>query len=524
MGSFFECKVEPNYKTFEIACEIRKVKDDPSKKNEKNLNNFTSGLDKNIIFNNTKEKSEPKDIKIGNEDIKEKNNINNAIIINNSNVTINKNKSNNRIDQKELIEEQSKEETNELEELFNSTSMNKNLISEEFDYQLNKGYYDQLYSEQSAYDFNISNKNEDDEKIINKIKEIKEKLTNKNSKKKKYRTNFNNYTYQRTSKSMNNKQIKKNIPNYRKRQKTTLLSGIRSSKSQNSHLSLENSLSKSINSSLFFQSIGDPFYHAGINKHKTEYKIKKKKDVRLTQMYLNYSTMNNVSGNSSLKNNNKAKNKEKDFYQLISKNIIDTNKSSNNISPKKAQLSKKGNSPNEMKFNLLYDHYRDIIEIYNPKKFLSNSLVDKSIISSEINEKIILTYNKLNNFNIQMILYDGNLFKIIKKKDIGFKASKRYFQVSKNCFRYYTSITEAKTESDKPMVQFDIRYINELHIIEHSFLKSVKIDGKDIKFVFFIRLNQNDDFFVFAVDNEDYGNSVFSILTLLKNFYEDKNK
>ena len=60
--------------------------------------------------------------------------------------------------------------------------------------------------------------------------------------------------------------------------------------------------------------------------------------------------------------------------------------------------------------------------------------------------------------------------------------------------------------------------------MDHDFLKDIKIDKKDIEFVFCIYLYQNDDFFVFSVNNENYGNSVFKILNLLKNFYEDKNK
>ena len=40
--------------------------------------------------------------------------------------------------------------------------------------------------------------------------------------------------------------------------------------------------------------------------------------------------------------------------------------------------------------------------------------------------------------------------------------------------------------------------------------------------VFCIYLNQNNDFFVFAVNNENFGKSVFNVLNLLKNYYEDK--
>ena len=160
-----------------------------------------------------------------------------------------------------------------------------------------------------------------------------------------------------------------------------------------------------------------------------------------------------------------------------------------------------------------------------PIKFNNESLINNKLAESNINNKIILNYNKLNNFNTSIILYDGLLYKVIdKKNNNGFKISKRYFQITKNCFRYYNDIDEAKNDNSKSLVQFDIRHIKDLQIVDHDFLKDIKIDKKDIEFVFCIYLYQNDDFFVFSVNNENYGNSVFKILNLLKNFYEDKNK
>lgn len=72
------------------------------------------------------------------------------------------------------------------------------------------------------------------------------------------------------------------------------------------------------------------------------------------------------------------------------------------------------------------------------------------------------------------------------------------------------------------MVQFDIRHIKDLQIIENDFLMEYKVDNRDIEMVFCIYLNQNNDFFVFAVNNENLGKSIFDFLSLLKNYYEDK--
>ena len=61
-----------------------------------------------------------------------------------------------------------------------------------------------------------------------------------------------------------------------------------------------------------------------------------------------------------------------------------------------------------------------------------------------------------------------------------------------------------------------------MQIIENDFLNEYKIDNKDIEMVFCVYLYQNDDFFVFAVNNENFGKNVFDILNLLKNYFEDK--
>jgi hypothetical protein len=260
----------------------------------------------------------------------------------------------------------------------------------------------------------------------------------------------------------------------------------------------------------------------------------------LQNSYFNNSSINNISS-SCINQNNMKNNKEKKFYNIVSKNIIknpikksNTNKNKNN---NKKILENNNNSnsnsnilintelDDEIKFdnnqNLLYHQYRDIIEADLPMIYNEESLMSNNLSESNINNKIIINYNKLNNYKTTVILYDGILYKIIDKKNSGFKASKRYFQITKNCFRYYNEIENAKNK-DEPLVQFDIRHIKDLQVINYDFLKDVKIDEKDIKFVFCIYLYQNDDFFVFAVSDENYGNSIFNVLNLLKNYYEDK--
>jgi hypothetical protein len=139
-----------------------------------------------------------------------------------------------------------------------------------------------------------------------------------------------------------------------------------------------------------------------------------------------------------------------------------------------------------------------------------------------INDKIIINYNKIDNFKTSQILYDGNIYKIIENKNKGFKMVERYFQIKKNCFRYYNNIESAKIDSDKPLVQFDIRHIKNLNIVDNDIFKQLTIKEKNVEFTFCIFLNQNNDFFVFVINDEKFGNSIFNYLNLLKNYYEDK--
>ena len=249
--------------------------------------------------------------------------------------------------------------------------------------------------------------------------------------------------------------------------------------------------------------------------------------ISMQKSYLNNSSMFNISSSYMRTQNIMKKNKEKRLYNVVAKNLRRNsntykNKKNKIKSYKKKIINIDKEINNNSSSNLLYHQYRDIAEVGLPINYNEESLINNIISESSINNKIIFNYNKLNKFNTSIILYDGFLHKVIDRKNNGFKLSKRYFQITKNCFRYYNLIENAKNENDKPLVQFDIRHIKDLQIVDYDFLKDIKIDEKDIEFVFCIYLFQNDDFFVFAVNNENFGNSVFNILTLLKNYYENK--
>ena len=257
----------------------------------------------------------------------------------------------------------------------------------------------------------------------------------------------------------------------------------------------------------YFPEIIDLNKPKSVNKKKTVGKRSRAfSNYSLQQSYLNNSSIFNISSSVLMNQNNKI-NKEKNLYKIVSNNII------------KNYNKKENKKDNDSLF--YYHQYRDITEVDLPSKYNEQSLINNILLESNINDKIIFNYNKLNDLNTSIIIYDGIIYKVIDKKNIGFKLSKRYFQLTKNCFRYYYEIEFAKNNNE-PLVQFDIRHIKDLQIISHDFLNNIKINEKDIEFVFCIFLFQNDDFFVFAFNNENYGNSVFNILNLLKNYYEDK--
>ena len=612
MGSFFECKVGPNFHEVEVSEEILteepknenqrpslKNQNPENKNNNKDNKNPKNINDEDIIINTDEEQTDKKkklESKLNNNTKETKKNISNTIYINNSNVTISnrKDKENENEDKlKELNNQEIKNEYNcfntneenlELDEILNNVfhnniktsitnSNNKNFLTES---EIDKDYFDQLYSEQSQCNININNnttnnRNENDEKIINKLKEIKDKINNKNTKNNtknntnnkkkisKYNTEYHTLKVNNMSKSMNNKQIRKNIPTYRRYNKTNNYnfvfnsftldknSGRFKKFSYNSYgtgsISLENSFNKSLCSSLLGKSARETFYKGNHENNSKKSFLRKKNSMvggtRETpgrfsthQSYINNSSLFNMSSSNAL-NTQYNNNKEKRLYNIVSKNAIRNNdsklRSKSNLNITKPDMTTKMKNTDSDKDNksknesqLFYHQYRDIIEVDLPIIYNNESFINNKLAESNINNKIILNYNKLNSLNTSIILYDGLLYKVIDKKNKGFKISKRYFQITKNCFRYYNDIINAKNDNEKALVQFDIRHIKDIQIINHDFLADIQIDEKNIEFVFCIYLYQNDDFFVFAVNNKNYGNSVFNVINLLRNYYEDK--
>ena len=204
--------------------------------------------------------------------------------------------------------------------------------------------------------------------------------------------------------------------------------------------------------------------------------------------------------------------KNKNLLNFILQNII-------NVEPN-------NNTDDNNIDKILLVKYRDAIDIDISSINIKESLVDKDLIESNINNKILINYSILDNISNSKILFDGIIYKVVdnftNNLDKKYKIMERYFQLKKNCFKYFNNIQLARYNPDKPLVQFDIRHIKDMKIIDSNIFEEYKLNGNKIKFTFAIFLNQNSDFFAFLLDNEDFGNSLFNLMNLLKNYYDDK--
>ena len=332
------------------------------------------------------------------------------------------------------------------------------------------------------------------------------------------------------SETIDNKHIKKNIPSYRRsysRSKYLYNSTLNSLKESidNKEKNFDMAYSKSLmNSNAKKSSIKNNynFSFKRRDKNKSRYsqnvEIDNSNTINYKSIQLNHNSIKNMTKFEPAPDINQIKNKK--LYDIISQNIINTDENDNNINNNKTDDI---NNIDQM----LLVKYRDAIDLDISMINLKESLIDKNLIGASINNKIVINFSKLENIYTSQILFDGVIYKVvdntISKSGKNFKFMERYFQIKKNCFRYFNNIQLARYNCDKPLVQFDIRHIKELKIIDNKIYDEYNLNGKKIEFSFVIFLNQNSDFFVFILDNKNFGNSLFSLMNLLKNYYEDKN-
>ena len=233
--------------------------------------------------------------------------------------------------------------------------------------------------------------------------------------------------------------------------------------------------------------------------------------------FINYSNFNkNRKTNKKIKNRtNLQKTKPGLSYSRSYNNIFQVNKEN------KYEFNNTNSNINNLV--LSSEQYHDMVEVYMPR-IERKTLICKEIINNAGN-KYVFSYEKMDNFNIEQILYDGVIYKVVDSIDNSendYQFLERYFQISKNCFKYYNNINEAIKNKDKPLVQFDVRHIKNIEIIDKSAFGQSKInETKSINIIFCIYIKDNNDFFVFAHYNRNIGNNLINILQFLIRYYED---
>ena len=260
--------------------------------------------------------------------------------------------------------------------------------------------------------------------------------------------------------------------------------------------------------------LSDRYNNSCINKN-VNMNCFDKKEKQKADIYYNYNNfIKKNNPNKKVKNKSNIQKVKKGLSSSIShNNIFETNENN--------EFNKTNNNRNNM--ILASEQYQDMIEIYFPK--INNRTLMCNEIKNKAGNKYIFSYAKLDSFNINQILYDGIIYKIIddvESSESDYKLLDRYFQITKNSFKYYNNINEAINEKEKPLVQFDIRHIQNIEIIDNSFFEKSKINGnKKIRTIFCIYIKDNNDFFVFAHYNRYVGNNIINILQFLIRYYQD---
>ena len=411
--------------------------------------------------------------------------------------------------------------------------INNNFYYTESNYNFNTEKPKKEYNKDLSLSHQEINRNKrPDDIIISKMEELKEqiklklKTTNTPSNSRTINPINNKKTVRRIKKNeiLDIRHLKHNIPSYRRSY----------SKSNNINTSQMNNLLENVEKN---KNIKDKTYPKSLLNSNTKKKqmksnynfsFKKReknkaKDIGNSQdeenknnksSQLNDSYLKNISNIEPLSETKRIKNKR--LFNLITQNFINNEGTSNNDI---------NNDDINNIDEILSVKYRDAFEIDITSVNIKDSLIDKELIESNINNKIIVNFSKLKNISTSQILFDGIIYKVVDNcsndSEKKFKIMERYFQLKKNCFRYFNNIQLARYNQDKPLVQFDIRHIKDLKIIDNKIFDEYDLNGNKIEFAFSIFLNQNSDFFVFILDNKNFGNSLFGLINLLKNYYED---
>ena len=376
-------------------------------------------------------------------------------------------------------------------------SFQKNIISED-DFKKNKNNFFRNSNREISSILNLGSNNYLDDSSIN-IEFTNEKFNQLKQKNKKI-------SFNKTP------QIKKNLLRNNSLSKLSTATN-RKNRKKISILENFNDKKNDINKDLIIQKM--IFVE---NKIKTKNKNNNSKNIIIKPT-------NNRTPSPRISNNNYKKNKDN-----LSKLIFNNNENNNN----KKKLKKSSSfSERKNKFynNKLNNNYNDIFQNKNNNNQNENSFinipikykyskVNKNLIYNDENKNkyIKLSYMILNSINTDYIIYDGLIYKVQRTKINGFKLIEKYFQLTKNQFKYFNSIYSSQVYNNLPLVQFDIRNIINIEITDKDYLLNFINIENSSHFVFTIILKDNE-YFIFSTENDEIGNNIITIINLLIKYY-----
>ena len=203
----------------------------------------------------------------------------------------------------------------------------------------------------------------------------------------------------------------------------------------------------------------------------------------------------------------------------------------NNENINKSKLKKSSSFSERKNFkinNNKLNNYNNIFQKNNnqnensfifPIKY-KHSKVNKDLIYNDENKNkyIKLSFMILNSINTDYIIYDGIIYKVQRTNINGFKLIEKYFQLTKNQFKYFNSIYSSQVYNNLPLIQFDIRNIINIEVTDKDYLLNFINLENSSNFVFTIILN-NNEYFIFSTENDEMGNNIITIINLLRKYY-----
>ena len=372
-------------------------------------------------------------------------------------------------------------------DLYKNPHLNKTNLKFIFDLDKNISYQHSNNENQHYENNNIHNNNN---KIIHKKVNLHKKYSQENSTR-------NSEKYNSSSKSKNFRLVmNRNISFLERKKKQREVSDHYYKKSSNPITSEFSSLKNKFETNLF--------KNTPHGKNKNNYiDLERKTDkiaIDKARLFMKKIDRSHVVSRNKLK---------KEFIKMDfikSSNVLKRLKNEN-ILKEIEKLSNKKNIKVELSLNL-------------EKNISCNNKINHKLFNFSNKNNDISKYNILEKMNDNTVIYEGIVYRIIKKEN-KIKLNPRYFQITKNSFKYFSGLKRLKVADEKPLVQLDIGFIKRSEVLDLNYIDQNIIKEYKIQLIFRIILTNNNESFIFATDKIKLGDDCVSILNLLVQFYKN---